>query len=104
MFAGEQEVEKILLDWFGEGSFGGYMESHMPEVADALDSLLCMEASERQTFTDAMKLIDDHIKREKYRDDTYDRLRTSMSDYGTYAWDLSAKIRKNIDKADKKTA
>lgn len=84
------------LEWFTE-TFGHNLEpfikSHRSEIAAALDSVLIGEAKDRRDYYRAMELMDDPAKRTIYRDEYLDRRRSSMNNFGAYAYKLAGWIR-----------
>ena len=87
MFCGEKEVEDYLKDTFG--NYSDYLIEHHAEIVKALESVLTMKAGPRQNYMLAMSLIDDPIKRQKYRDEIQDRERSSMNDIAGRAWQIA---------------
>jgi hypothetical protein len=68
-------------------------EKNSEAVAAALDSVLIGNLTERRTFIDAMKYIDDPAKREAFRAEFHDKHRSSMNDIGTACYNTAKWLR-----------
>jgi hypothetical protein len=90
-------IDEHLRTTFGM-EFKVFVMAHRAQIADALDSVMTCGFHDRRIFDEAMKRIDDPVKREEYRALVHDKNRTSMSDFGTYAWKLAASIRQQLAK------
>ena len=87
------------VEWFRETfgqDLGEFVGSHRAEIATALDSVLIGKATDRRDYYRALELMDDPAKRALYRDEYLDRCRSSMNNFGAYAYKLAARIREAI--------
>jgi len=90
----EKDVEAKLQEIFGK-PMNEYVEDHHAELATALDSVMSVGRRERKNYDAALVRMPPE-QHESYRDEVHDRNRTSMSDFGTYAWQLAAQCRKKL--------
>lgn len=92
LFCDADVVEKKLTQYFGQ-PWGDWMKGHRVEIADALETVITLGRKERHAYDEALKRIDDPVKREAYRVSIHDKNCTSLSDFGTYAWKLAKRLR-----------
>lgn len=98
-FLGKAGSEKKLAEDFGD--FGVWLKAHRGEVIAALDSVLCMGASDRFLYETAFEGLADDEARLAFRDKVHDERRSSMNDIGAYAWQLAERFRKASEEEDK---
>ena len=96
---GTEEVPVFLLggskewyiDEFGRTPDEG-LEAYRKEVADALSSFMLGEFEDRRRYDIALNAITEEDKRKQFIEEWQDG-RSSMNDIGTYAHELSKKVR-----------
>jgi len=93
MFATSEQVKAYLQETFGVG-LNEFIDAHRIEIADALESVMSFGFKERFTFDEAMKRIPDDNARVAYREQIHDRNRSSLNDFGSYAWEVAKNLRK----------
>jgi len=96
LFLNEEQTETHLTETFGEGGLAGFVDANLKAVADALDSVMSFGFTERRTFELAMEAIETEERREEYRAKVHDKNRSSMNDFGTYAWKMAKQLRESI--------
>ncbi|HUV66264.1 MAG TPA: hypothetical protein VMW24_20400 [Sedimentisphaerales bacterium] len=94
----EKDIDAKLEEIFGL-PMNDFVQGHYAELAVALDSVMSVGFRERNNYDAAIARMATE-ERESYRDEVHDRNRTSMSDYGWYAWRLARKCREKLEKGE----
>ena len=84
----EADVEERLVGLFGEGGLKDFLNANLVKIAEALESVACVNSGERFLYERAMSFMDEEA-RIKYRDEVHSKFRTSMNDIGARAWALA---------------
>lgn len=89
-FASKEVVDKIMSDFFGD--IGTWLKENRSDMIEAFDSVLCMGASDRTLYEEAIKdkTGDERIA---FRDKVHDERRSSMNNIGAFAWRYAAAYR-----------
>jgi hypothetical protein len=82
--------EKFGFDF--EASAHRLKNERKQDLINALNSFTIGTLEDYHVFQEAMKLIDDPKKREKYRKVYHKKKLTSLSDFGTYAWAFAREL------------
>ena len=77
----------------GINDLGAFIDAHLTEIADALDSVLIGSRSERTSIEAVLAAIDDPAQQEKARAVWHDKKRSSMNDIGGRAYALAKRVR-----------
>lgn len=93
MFMNEEQTEAKLKELFGEKCLGGFIKDNRPAIADCLDSVMSFGIKSRRLFDEAMKRISTEKSRKEFRESLHDKNRTSLNDFGSYAWRLAKDFR-----------
>jgi hypothetical protein len=94
-----EHVRPLFADevWASEAiptDLNQYLDENAWTVADALESILYGDASDRRLFDEATKTMSPEEKRQ-FREKWNEEKRTSMTDYGTPALRYADKLRRN---------
>lgn len=73
--------------------FGVWLRANRVDVIAALDSVLCMGASDRFLYETAIESKQTEAERIIFRDKVHDERRSSMNNIGAYAWKLADHFR-----------
>ena len=96
---GGNEQSPVLFGWdawfASRGIDGEWVESHKAELADAWDSFLIGNASDRKDVEEMLRLIPEN-KRAEWRAGRQDRHRSSMSQIGEAAYFYAKKYREAL--------
>lgn len=93
-------------EWF-LGQFGAKagdviarcMTSSRSAIADALDSVVIGTPRDRELYEEALSAMSE-ADRAAYRKTWHDRKRSSLSDYGSFAWGLAERLRQETAPAE----
>ena len=96
LFGADKWCEENMLPY---DEMEGFMDEHQGEIADALDSVVTGNLTDRKLFMLETKDMTPE-EREAFRVDWHDKHRGSMNDIGTYCWSV-AKALKEAMKNDK---
>ena len=89
----KEQTEAKLKELFGEKTLSGFINDNREEIANCLESVMSFGIGQRKAFNEAMKRIPDEKSRKEYKESLHDKNRTSMSDFGSYAWRLAEDFR-----------
>jgi len=92
----DKELTELITRTFGEGGLATFVEDNRESIADCLDSVMSVGFSERCLYEEALAFMDSDEKREAYRAKVHDRIRSSMTDLGTYAWKSAKALRERV--------
>jgi len=93
LFRDEKGIHKALEDTFGDGGLENFIKANKVAMADAFNSVLCMNNGDRSRYEDAVASLEPD-KRQEYRDKVHDKRRSSMNDIGGLAWNIAKNLRK----------
>jgi hypothetical protein len=92
LFASKETTERLLVEWFGPGSLGTFVNEHWAEVAAALASAQNLGPQERLVYESALaKMTPDAAA--KYRLEVEDHYRTSLNEIVKRAWRIAKRAR-----------
>lgn len=93
LFMNKKQTEAKLKELFGGKSLSEFFKENNLAIADCLDSVMSFGIESRRAFDEAMKRIPDEKSRKEYKESLHDKNRTSMNDFGSYAWKLAKSFR-----------
>ena len=84
-------------EWLDEhGIDRTWIEAHITEIADALDSFLIGGANDRADVESMLAMLPEE-KRQEWRDQRQDRHRSSLNQIGEHAYALARQLRERSD-------
>lgn len=86
---------QAFAEAYGE-EFGAFVDSHIAEIADALESVVIGNFGDRAEYEQVLSLIEGPEKQAEYRDKRHDLRRSSMNDIGGRALLYADRLRNKL--------